>query len=77
MTFWMIGWGRSGLLSKGCALLGTRWSPRSYAVRDFLARNQAPYQWIDVETAEQNAEVRSLVAAVGDGGLQLAHGALP
>lgn len=50
---------------EGVRVLGTRWSPHSYAIRDFLARNQAPYQWIDVETAERNAEVRSLVAAVG------------
>src|SRR5208337_1952173 len=50
---------------EGVRVLGTRWSPHSYAIRDFLARNQAPYQWIDVETAEQNAEVRHLINAVG------------
>src|SRR5208282_1559387 len=50
---------------EGMRVLGTRWSPQCYAVRDFLARNQAPYQWIDVETAGQNAEVRRLVAAAG------------
>ncbi len=64
MTFWRIGWRRSGLLLKEfefSALGGLH----SYAVRDFLARNQAPYQWIDVETAQQIAEVRRLVEAVG------------
>jgi thioredoxin reductase (NADPH) len=50
---------------EGVRVFGTRWSPHSYAIRDFLARNQAPYQWIDVETAEQIAEVRRLVKAVG------------
>ena len=50
---------------EGVRVLGTRWSPHSYAIRDFLTRNQSPYQWIDVETAEQNAEVRRLVAALG------------
>ncbi len=50
---------------EGVRVLGTRWSPHSYAIRDFLTRNQSPYQWIDVETAEQNAEVRRLVKAVG------------
>lgn len=50
---------------EGVRVLGTRWSPHSFAIRDFLARNQAPYQWIDVETAEQIAEVRRLVNAVG------------
>jgi thioredoxin reductase (NADPH) len=48
---------------EGVRVLGTRWSPHSYAIRDFLARNQAPYQWIDVETANQVAEVRRLVDA--------------
>jgi hypothetical protein len=34
---------------EGIRVLGTRWSPRSYELRDFLARNHVPYQWIDVE----------------------------
>ncbi|MGA3324819.1 MAG: FAD-dependent oxidoreductase [Terriglobia bacterium] len=50
---------------EGVRVLGTRWSPQCYAIRDFLARNQTPYQWIDVETANQAAEVRRLVQAVG------------
>jgi len=50
---------------EGVRILGTRWSPQCYAIRDFLARNQAPYQWIDVETAAQVAEVRTLVEASG------------
>ncbi len=50
---------------EGVRVLGTRWSPRSYALRDFLARNQAPYQWRDVETAERDPEVRRLVKAIG------------
>ena len=50
---------------EGVRVLGTRWSPHSYAIRDFLTRNQSPYEWIDVETAEQNAEVRRLMKAVG------------
>jgi len=50
---------------EGVRVLGTRWSPQCYAIRDFLTRNQAPYQWIDVETAGQVAEVRRLVQAAG------------
>jgi thioredoxin reductase (NADPH) len=50
---------------EGVRVLGTRWSPHSYAIRDFLTRNQAPYQWIDVETAGQVAEVRRLIEAAG------------
>lgn len=50
---------------EGVRVLGTRWSPQSYALRDFLARNRAPYQWFDVETAPHDAEVRRLVQAAG------------
>jgi len=42
----------------GVRVLGHRWSPRSYALRDFLARNQVPYRWLDAEAAERDKEVR-------------------
>src|SRR3954471_21680747 len=50
---------------EGIRVLGTRWSSRSYELRDFLARNQVPYQWIDVEVAESDADVRRLVESLG------------
>jgi len=50
---------------EGVRVLGHRWSPGSYAIRDFLARNQVPYRWFDVETADKDAEVRQLAKAVG------------
>jgi thioredoxin reductase (NADPH) len=50
---------------EGVRVLGTRWSPHSYALREFLARNQAPYQYIDVESGNQTAEVRGLIEAAG------------
>jgi thioredoxin reductase (NADPH) len=50
---------------EGIRVLGTRWSNRSYELRDFLARNQVPYQWIDVELAESDPEVRGLVSSLG------------
>ena len=50
---------------EGIRVLGTRWSTRSYELRDFLARNQVPYQWIDVELSQSDPEVRSLVASLG------------
>jgi thioredoxin reductase (NADPH) len=34
---------------EGVRVIGSRWSPRSYATRDFLSRNQIPYQWIDID----------------------------
>jgi thioredoxin reductase (NADPH) len=50
---------------EGVRVLGHRWSPESYLVRDFLARNQVPYQWVDVETPQQTAEIRRLITAAG------------
>lgn len=34
----------------GIRVVGDRWSPCSHNVKDFLARNQIPYMWLDVET---------------------------
>src|SRR5881275_2498116 len=33
--------------------------------RDFVGRNQVPYQWIDVELASTDPEVRRLVESLG------------
>ena len=30
-------------------MIGNRWSSDSHRVKDFLARNQVPYQWQDIE----------------------------
>jgi len=51
---------------EGIRVLGTRWSPRSYELRDFLARNHVPYQWIDVETSGNDPETKRLLDALGD-----------
>ncbi len=51
---------------QGLRVLGLRWSPKSYDVREFLARNQVPYEWMDVETADHDTEVRQLVEALGE-----------
>ncbi|MDQ3650622.1 MAG: FAD-dependent oxidoreductase [Acidobacteriota bacterium] len=49
---------------EGIRVLGNRWSPASHNVKDFLARNQVPYQWLDIEAAEQDMEVRRLVESL-------------
>ena len=49
---------------EGIRVVGNRWSPRSHAVKDFLARNRVPYQWQDVEASE---EARQMVAQVDHG----------
>jgi thioredoxin reductase (NADPH) len=41
---------------EGVRVLGTRWSTRSYEVRDFLARNQVPFQWLDADAAGRDDE---------------------
>ena len=45
----------------GIRVAGTLWSARSHTVKDFLARCQIPYQWLDIE---QDAEARTLVDAI-------------
>jgi len=50
---------------EGIRVLGTRWSPRCYELRDFLARNHVPYQWIDVEGAANDPETKGLLDALG------------
>ncbi|MGH2620605.1 MAG: response regulator, partial [Anaerolineales bacterium] len=42
---------------EGIRVAGTLWSPGSHAVKDFLARNQIPYQWLDVEADSQAREL--------------------
>ncbi len=51
---------------QGIRVLGTRWSPRSYELRDFLARNHVPYQWIDVELSANDPETKRLLEALGN-----------
>ena len=46
---------------EGIRIIGLRWSPKSYEVKYFLARNGIPYQWLDFEGDE---EARRLVSYV-------------
>ena len=50
---------------QGIRVLGTRWSPRCYELRDFLARNHVPYQWIDVELSAGDPETKRLLEILG------------
>src|ERR1700757_1806018 len=50
---------------QGIRVLGTRWSPRSYELRDCLARSHVPYQWIDVEGSANDPETKRLLEALG------------
>jgi thioredoxin reductase (NADPH) len=50
-------------------VIGHRWSPRSYEVRDFLARNSVPFRWHAL--AEGDSEAERLLAAAGEDGSRL------
>jgi thioredoxin reductase (NADPH) len=52
----------------GIRVAGTLWSPQSHNIKDFLARNRIPYQWLDLET---DAETRVLVESVSNGDRRL------
>ncbi|HMK96783.1 MAG TPA: FAD-dependent oxidoreductase, partial [Acidimicrobiales bacterium] len=43
-------------------VVGHRWSAPSHKVKDFLARNQVPFKWLELE---RDAEAASLLAANG------------
>ena len=50
----------------GIRVAGTTWSPATHDVKDFLARNQIPYRFLDIE---RDAEAAAMVeAAAGDTG---------
>jgi thioredoxin reductase (NADPH) len=44
----------------GLRLVGHQWSPRSHAIKEFLASNLVPYRWLDVE---RDPESRALLDA--------------
>jgi thioredoxin reductase (NADPH) len=50
---------------EGVRVLGHRWSPDSFQTRDFLARHQVPYHWLDVET---DPEAQQLLEQIKSGG---------
>jgi thioredoxin reductase (NADPH) len=52
----------------GVRVVGDRWSSRCHRVRDFLARNQVPYHFLDVESSD---EARSLTADIDPSRLPL------
>lgn len=57
----------------GIRVLGARWDAAAHDVKDFLARNQIPYRFLDVE---HDREGRSLLATL-DGGTRLPAVVLP
>jgi thioredoxin reductase (NADPH) len=52
----------------GIRVAGTALSPASYVVKDFLASNQVPYQWLDME---DEGTVRGLLSGAAGGAARL------
>jgi thioredoxin reductase (NADPH) len=65
LSDWMAG---APVSYDGIRVAGTLWSARSHDVKEFLARSQIPYQWLDIE---RDAEARELVEASSEGRPQL------
>ena len=53
---------------EGIRIVGDRWSPASYRIREFLARNRVPHRWLDVEGSE---EARQLLESADHGAPKL------
>lgn len=51
--------------AKGLRVVGHQWSPRSHAIKDFLASNLISYHWLDV-ARDPGARTLLTAAAVGD-----------
>jgi thioredoxin reductase (NADPH) len=58
-------------LFEGIRVVGNRWSPFSHQVKDFLARNQIPYQWLDIELEPEAQQLVSYAEADGKAALPL------
>lgn len=52
----------------GVRLVGHQWSPRSHAIKDFLASSLIPYRWLDVA---RDADAETLLRAGGVGAAEL------
>jgi thioredoxin reductase (NADPH) len=52
----------------GIRVAGTLWSASSHNIKDFLARSQIPYQFLDIE---RDAEARALVEQANEGTYRL------
>jgi thioredoxin reductase (NADPH) len=58
----------------GIRVMGSEWSPESFALREFLSRNRVPYQWVDLD---QDAAARALAETAAGGLARLPLVAFP
>jgi thioredoxin reductase (NADPH) len=45
---------------EGTRIIGHRWSPQTHQIKDFLARNLIPYQWLDIEASQEATNLKEL-----------------
>ncbi|HMB92474.1 MAG TPA: FAD-dependent oxidoreductase, partial [Rhodothermales bacterium] len=55
----------------GIRVVGDRWSAQSHAIKDFLARNQVPYEFLDVETNDDAREIMQKAGGNGEAALPI------
>ena len=48
---------------EGIRVLGSQWSPESFAVKEFLSGNRIPYEWVDLDV---DATARALLESLTD-----------
>ena len=51
----------------GIRVAGTLWSPESHHIKDFLARSQVPYRWLDIERDADAADEVDAAIKSNDG----------
>jgi thioredoxin reductase (NADPH) len=49
----------------GIRVVGNQWSAQSHRVKNFLARNLVPYQWLDIEIDEEGSHLLQLSGSDG------------
>ena len=52
---------------EGVRVVGARWSPQAHLLREFLARNQVPYRWLDVESSPEAIDLLRLAQLMPEG----------
>ena len=62
---------------EGIRIIGLRWSPKSYDVKHFLARNGIPYQWLDMESSEEAQNLVSFLESTSKKGDSGSHSTVP
>jgi thioredoxin reductase (NADPH) len=50
---------------EGIRVIGMRWSPPAHQTKEFLARNQLPYRWLDIETDDEAQQLMEQIGADG------------